>query len=255
MSACRACGCTDDNCSRCIERTGGRCWWVEADLCSACEPDPIKAGTALTMEASARMSAWYSLPGAMAIVLDRRGHLHLGAALEPGPNGNPMRLLEHFINIAITQIAGVPENRVRAAQLERAACVHCRQEVALVTDVEAIRLHAMTCHQSPVVQQLAGSRRKHGQLRELLEVETRARAAAAAELERLKNDQELSVTALATARNELVRALPSEPDRTLLRWIRDTLQNSDESHLSEHYAEALALLQRLITTRASHAAA
>lgn len=34
--ACRECGCTDLDCSQCIERTGKRCHWVETDLCSAC---------------------------------------------------------------------------------------------------------------------------------------------------------------------------------------------------------------------------
>lgn len=33
---CRVCGCTDDNCKGCIERTGEPCQWVEEDLCSAC---------------------------------------------------------------------------------------------------------------------------------------------------------------------------------------------------------------------------
>ena len=33
---CRVCGCTDDDCSGCIERTGEPCSWIEADLCSAC---------------------------------------------------------------------------------------------------------------------------------------------------------------------------------------------------------------------------
>lgn len=33
---CRVCGCTDDDCSGCIERTGTPCYWVEEDLCSAC---------------------------------------------------------------------------------------------------------------------------------------------------------------------------------------------------------------------------
>ena len=36
---CRACGCTDLDCSGCIERTGRPCHWVEADLCSACVPE------------------------------------------------------------------------------------------------------------------------------------------------------------------------------------------------------------------------
>lgn len=33
---CRKCGCTDDDCSQCIEKTGVPCTWVEPDLCSAC---------------------------------------------------------------------------------------------------------------------------------------------------------------------------------------------------------------------------
>lgn len=33
---CRVCGCTDDDCYCCFMHAGGPCWWVEADLCSAC---------------------------------------------------------------------------------------------------------------------------------------------------------------------------------------------------------------------------
>jgi hypothetical protein len=42
---CRVCGCMDDDCSQCIEKTGQPCHWVEEDLCSACvgeEPCPFK---------------------------------------------------------------------------------------------------------------------------------------------------------------------------------------------------------------------
>ncbi len=35
---CRVCGCTEDDCSQCIEKTGEPCHWVDADLCSACVP-------------------------------------------------------------------------------------------------------------------------------------------------------------------------------------------------------------------------
>lgn len=35
---CRACGCTQNNCSGCVARTGHPCYWVESDLCSACAP-------------------------------------------------------------------------------------------------------------------------------------------------------------------------------------------------------------------------
>jgi hypothetical protein len=36
VRSCRVCGCTDDDCSGCVERTGEPCFWVESDLCSAC---------------------------------------------------------------------------------------------------------------------------------------------------------------------------------------------------------------------------
>lgn len=34
---CRVCGCTQFDCSQCIEKTGSPCYWVADDLCSACE--------------------------------------------------------------------------------------------------------------------------------------------------------------------------------------------------------------------------
>ena len=37
VRACRVCGCVDDDCRACTERTGRPCHWVEHDLCSACE--------------------------------------------------------------------------------------------------------------------------------------------------------------------------------------------------------------------------
>jgi hypothetical protein len=38
---CRVCGCTQNDCSQCIERTGTPCSWVDESLCSAClNPEP-----------------------------------------------------------------------------------------------------------------------------------------------------------------------------------------------------------------------
>ena len=42
--ACRVCGCTDDDCTQCIEKTGQRCHWVEPDLCSACQTKATEGG-------------------------------------------------------------------------------------------------------------------------------------------------------------------------------------------------------------------
>ena len=36
VGSCRVCGCTDEDCSGCIAKTGSPCNWVELDLCSAC---------------------------------------------------------------------------------------------------------------------------------------------------------------------------------------------------------------------------
>lgn len=35
-SKCRECGCTDLDCTHCIEKDGFPCHWVEEDLCSSC---------------------------------------------------------------------------------------------------------------------------------------------------------------------------------------------------------------------------
>lgn len=34
--SCRSCGCTDSDCSQCVEAQGHPCHWVELDLCSRC---------------------------------------------------------------------------------------------------------------------------------------------------------------------------------------------------------------------------
>lgn len=36
MTKCVVCGCTELDCSGCIQRTGQACWWFGPDLCSAC---------------------------------------------------------------------------------------------------------------------------------------------------------------------------------------------------------------------------
>ena len=44
---CRVCGCTEDDCSACIKKTGHPCHWVDDDLCSACAGNGVpKTGLA-----------------------------------------------------------------------------------------------------------------------------------------------------------------------------------------------------------------
>lgn len=38
MPKCQSCGCTDEDCRQCIEKTGVPCFWIECNLCSACAP-------------------------------------------------------------------------------------------------------------------------------------------------------------------------------------------------------------------------
>jgi len=38
---CRVCGCTDEDCSQCIEAQGFPCHWIENDLCSRCAESPV----------------------------------------------------------------------------------------------------------------------------------------------------------------------------------------------------------------------
>lgn len=36
LPRCRVCGCSDDDCTACVEASGEPCHWAEADLCSRC---------------------------------------------------------------------------------------------------------------------------------------------------------------------------------------------------------------------------
>lgn len=48
FQVCRICGCVDDDCRQCIERTGAPCYWIEEDLCSACEEHQDKVPVEVT---------------------------------------------------------------------------------------------------------------------------------------------------------------------------------------------------------------
>jgi PRTRC genetic system protein E len=42
IRSCRICGCTDNDCRQCIEKTGKPCHWIAEDLCSACEEEAME---------------------------------------------------------------------------------------------------------------------------------------------------------------------------------------------------------------------
>jgi hypothetical protein len=41
IQTCGVCGCTDEDCSQCVEATGSPCYWVENDLCSRCAEEAL----------------------------------------------------------------------------------------------------------------------------------------------------------------------------------------------------------------------
>lgn len=41
---CRVCGCTESDCTQCIEKQGHPCWWVKDDLCSSCQVSEKEVG-------------------------------------------------------------------------------------------------------------------------------------------------------------------------------------------------------------------
>ncbi|MDR1351475.1 MAG: hypothetical protein LBJ59_12015 [Zoogloeaceae bacterium] len=64
MSArkCRICGCTDDDCRQCVDKTGAPCYWIEEDVCSACAPKAAIGHVIRRMICDPRL-AWLIGPG------------------------------------------------------------------------------------------------------------------------------------------------------------------------------------------------
>jgi hypothetical protein len=74
LRSCRVCGCTQENCSQCVAKTGEPCYWVEEDLCSACvEPagvhhPTVEDATKAHLDAQAERTA-AAMPAGVAKVL------------------------------------------------------------------------------------------------------------------------------------------------------------------------------------------
>lgn len=99
---CRTCGCTDDDCSGCIERTGEPCHWVEPDLCSAC------IGIKITTKVS--------LASASVKITTRtaRGKMRVVEASGEGPGA--VRALAEFVG---EQLAAPPPRRKRGPRRKK----------------------------------------------------------------------------------------------------------------------------------------
>jgi hypothetical protein len=147
--SCRVCNCTDDDCSGCVARTGAPCAWIAEDLCSAC--DRSTECEDIADASSAHIVSQTGASGAMVIVVDHRGSLHVAAHGEHGERCAPLIEIAEFIQRRSGSVVG----DVVAQPTEGANCIHCKAEVARTTQVELIREHTLTCAESPAVKRIA----------------------------------------------------------------------------------------------------
>jgi hypothetical protein len=94
---CRVCGCTDDDCSQCIEATGEACSWVSEDLCSRCEQEGegLEDLSEDELDAALKYMKWRHGGGTPSPTSDKR---------KPGdewetPSGRKLRYVEHLDDI------------------------------------------------------------------------------------------------------------------------------------------------------------
>lgn len=253
MSACRECGCTDDDCGRCVARTGSPCWWIERDLCSACAPDQQHAHQVLAIESARRLATAQGLPGVIVVLLAQTGTLAVGLCSIEDPRANPIRFIAQLVYDILNRArAETGEHAVPmpvpAVALERARCVHCLEEIALTSDVDAIRHHSMTCEKSPVVQALAKARDRIIRLETVVAID----GDILAEDEHLTRDNEDLVATNVSLENELAAAIPTEPEKESLRWLRDELETPSvpDADYDARAQEALTVLRRLLDLKA-----
>lgn len=89
IERCRNCGCTNDDCSRCVAKTGSPCFWFEPDLCSACVPPFYLVERAGAVHLFVRLGQAQSLCNLWRadVEADQELVLFRPDDLEPGPNG------------------------------------------------------------------------------------------------------------------------------------------------------------------------
>jgi PRTRC genetic system protein E len=140
---CRVCGCTEADCSQCIEKTGKPCHWVEDDLCSACVPE--KEIPVVDTRASQSAEEIIADPGGDSFFFQRlatMGNLdmtlrimkvdgHLTMMITPGNgvkgmkplniSGTPEEFDRDFINVIIPQAKSVPGLITNIEQVKQSA--------------------------------------------------------------------------------------------------------------------------------------
>lgn len=72
---CKFCGCTDDDCAHCVERTGTACFWLTSDTCSACAH--VVGVIIVEMKSDTYLAKWRD---------DRRGKIIARSSCTSGPD-------------------------------------------------------------------------------------------------------------------------------------------------------------------------
>lgn len=149
---CRTCGCTDDDCDACVAKMGERCFWIEADLCSACAP-PRQFASAIAEMVSGEIAERYPTRGACVLIADADGGLSVGAAIAEGELGAPLLELVRSIHDAIEKTVGVEGDRPPAAPA-KAICAHCMKVLGDDDGGAIAREHTLTCEANPLVKEM-----------------------------------------------------------------------------------------------------
>lgn len=157
---CRSCGCTTMNCRGCIAKTGGPCWWVEADRCSACVSrfDAIASLLTSLGDQALNVSRAHSV---VMLFVDRDGTCHLGSSHTDRGAEVTLALRGMIANaMGGRDMPGVAQAARVPMPTDRAQCLYCQTEMT----VDEGRAHMRTCEKSPLAQDLAAAKKRIAQL-------------------------------------------------------------------------------------------
>lgn len=93
MRTCRVCGCTDEDSSVCIAKTGYACSWVDKDLCSTCStPEQVVAAKAAALTS---MAAELGISEAEVMALQKQAAERLAEQFEAAAVASELEPLEY----------------------------------------------------------------------------------------------------------------------------------------------------------------
>ena len=162
--ACRVCGCTANNCAKCIEKTGAPCWWTKNGTCSACVPRFQAIGSLLDYVMMEALEASRGL-AFISVFIDVDGTGHIGSSAVGAQGDMIMSELRERVVAGFgvkdtpgrTQVATLPPV---PAPTDTAQCLHCGKAMT----VEEGRKHMLVCEKSPLAQEFAAAKNRIAEL-------------------------------------------------------------------------------------------